>query len=98
MATRKISPDICAYYDEDEEKLKIEVELPGVKKKDIEFRLREDSFYIRAPKEDYEYIGSFAVCCPVIPKKAEATYNDGLLTVTVPYKEPMEEAINVEIK
>jgi len=98
MANRKISPDICAYYDEDDEKLKIEVELPGVKKKDITFRLREDSFYIRALKEDYEYIGSYAVCCPVIPEKAEAQYNDGLLTVTVPYKEQMEEAIDVHIK
>ena len=65
MANRKISPDICAYFDEDDDALKIEVELPGVKKKDITFRLREDSFYIRAPKDDYEYIGSYAVCCLV---------------------------------
>jgi HSP20 family molecular chaperone IbpA len=98
MSNRKISPDICAYYDEDEEKLKIEVELPGVKKKDITFKLNEDGFFIRASKEDYEYVGSYAVCCPVIPKKAEAKYSDGLLTVTVPYKEPFEEAVNVEIK
>jgi len=34
----------------------------------------------------------------VIPEKAEAQYNDGLLTVTVPYKEQMEEAIDVHIK
>ena len=98
MANRKISPDICAYYDEDEEKLKIEVELPGVKKKDITFKLNEDGFFIRASKEDYEYVGSYAVCCPVIPNKAEARYSDGLLTVSVPYKEPFEEAVNVEIK
>jgi HSP20 family protein len=98
MANRKISPDICAYFDEDDETLKIEVELPGVKKKDITFRLREDSFYIRAPKDDYEYIGSYAVCCPVVPEKAEATYTDGLLKVTVPYKEPSEETVTVPIK
>lgn len=98
MANRKISPDICAYFDEDDDALKIEVELPGVKKKDITFRLREDSFYIRAPKDDYEYIGSYAVCCLVVPDKAEATYTDGLLTVTVPYKESTEEAVTVPIK
>lgn len=96
--TNRITPEICEYYDDDEEKLKIEVELPGVRKKDITFRLREDSFYIHAPKDTYEYTGSFAVCCPVIPEKAEAVYADGLLTVTVPYKEPMEEAVNVQIK
>jgi HSP20 family protein len=98
MANRKISPDICAYYDEDDEKLKIEVELPGVKKKDITFKLREDSFYIRALKEDYEYIGSYSVCCPVVPDEAEAKYTDGLLTVSVPYREPFEEAVTVQIK
>jgi HSP20 family protein len=45
---RMITPDVCSYYVEESEKLKIEVELPGVKKQDITFRLREDGFYIRA--------------------------------------------------
>jgi HSP20 family protein len=98
MVNRKISPDICAYYDEDDEELKIEIELPGVKKNDIMFKINEDGFFIRAPKDDYEYIGSYALCCPVMPDKAEAQYADGLLTVSVPYKEPFDEAVTVEIK
>jgi len=93
-----ITPDVCSYYDEESAKLKIEVELPGVKKENITFRLREDGFYIRAQKDDYEYIGTFSVCCPVIPRDAKATYANGLLTVLVPYKEAFENAVDVEIK
>ena len=94
----KMSPDICAYSDENDGKLNIEIELPGVKKKDITFQLREDSFYVSAPKHDVEYIGSYAICYPVMPNKAHAKYTDGLLTVTVPYREPLGKAFNVQIK
>ncbi len=95
---RMVTPDVCSYYDEESEKLKIEIELPGVKKEDITFRLREDGFFIRAPKDDYEYIGTFSICCPVVPKDAQATYMEGLLTVLVPYKEAFENAVDVQIK
>ncbi len=98
MTKWRISPNVCAYSDEKNENLKIEIQLPGVKKEDITFKVNEDSFYIKAPKEDVEYIGSYAVCCPIIPDKADAKYKDGLLNVTVPYKEPFEEAVNVKIK
>jgi HSP20 family protein len=94
---KMMTPEVCSYYDEESEKLKIEVELPGVKKEDITFRLRENSFYIRAQKDDYEYIGTFSVCCPVIPNDAKATYTNGLLTVLVPYKEAFENAVDVDI-
>jgi len=94
-----ISPNVCAYpTDEEHAKLHIEIELPGVKKEDIKFKLHEDSFYIRAKKGDIEYVGSYAVCCPVLPKEAKATFKDGLLTVEVPYQDTLADAIDVPIE
>ncbi len=98
MADIKTSPHVCAYPDEDHEYLNIEIELPGVKKEDIDLKIHFDSFYLNANKEGVHYIGSYAICCPVKPEDAEATYENGMLTVTVPYKNPLDDAVTVEIE
>jgi HSP20 family molecular chaperone IbpA len=84
--------------DEKHENLYIEVELPGVDKKDIHLSMHEDSFMIRAPKGDEEYVGSYAVCCPIEYEKARATYKNGLLTINVPYKQPIERGKPIPIE
>jgi HSP20 family molecular chaperone IbpA len=97
MAETIISPNVCTFSDEKLETLNIQIELPGVSKKDIEMRLFEDGFYIVARKEGIKYMGSYALICPVQPEKAIAEYANGLLTVNVPYKEPLEKGAKVKI-
>ena len=94
----KISPALLAYPDENHDNLIIEVELPGVKKENVKVKMHEDSFYINATKEGTEYIGSYAVCCPVVPEQAKAKYENGLLKVTVPYKDALENAVDVMVE
>ncbi len=99
VTTTRISPSICAYPTEEEHaKLHIEIELPGVKKEDIKFKLHEDSFYVHATKGDIEYEGSYVVDCPVKAKEAKAAFNEGLLTVEVPYQDAFEEAVEVPVE
>ena len=98
MSERKVAPKVYAYPDKNHENLLVEIELPGVAKENISFKLHEDSFYIHATKESVEYATSYSICCPVRPEEAEAKYADGLLEVKVPYKKPFEDAVEVKIK
>ena len=61
-------------------------------------RLLEDSVHLTAPARDVEYVVSLALGWPVKPAKAKATYEHGLLRIEVPFKDPMEDAVKVEIE
>jgi HSP20 family molecular chaperone IbpA len=67
----RISPTIRAYSDDEHKKLDIEIELPGVEKKDIDLKIHDDSFYLIASREDLVYVANYATCCPVDPEKAK---------------------------
>lgn len=96
MAMVKMSPDVLSCSDDDGN-LYIEIDMVGVKKKNIELKMVEEGFFIRAKREEtgVEYVGTYAFCCGVIPEKAVAKYNDGKLYVKVPYRESTE---TVEVK
>ena len=94
----KVSPNVCSYADEDHKQLIVEMELPGVEKKNIELKMHEDSFYINAPREDIVYVGSYATCCPIDYPKAKAEYKNGLLKIEVPFKDPHSDTVEVPVE
>ncbi|MDD3246450.1 MAG: Hsp20 family protein [Methanosarcina sp.] len=98
MSMVKMSPDIFPCSD-DEGNLDIEIEMFGVKKENIELKMVEDGFFVRAKREEngVGYAGTYAFCCGVVPEKAVARYADGKLYVKVPYRESTE-TVNVEIQ
>jgi HSP20 family protein len=98
MAMVKVSPDVISCSD-DQGNLEIEINLPGVKKENIELKMVEEGFFIRAKREEtgVEYVGTYAFCCGVIPEKATAKYCDGKLYVIVPYRESTE-TVDVKIQ
>jgi HSP20 family molecular chaperone IbpA len=92
------SPEVCSWADDDSTSYKIEIQLPGVEKESIKLKMHDDSFFIKGETEDTIYIGSFSICCPVKPEEAKATYNQGLLKINVPFKEPEYHSIDVKIE
>ncbi len=86
MTERVIAPDVCMFNDENCEALNIQIDLPGVKKEDIDFRFLEDGFFVIAKSEDVTFKGAFALPGPVDANKAIGEYSNGLLTVNAPYK------------
>ena len=93
-----MSPEICSWADDEHDLYKIEITLPGVEKDTIKLKIHEDSFFIKGETENTIYIGSYAICCPVKPEQTIANYRNGLLKVEVPFKDPMEGAVDIKIE
>lgn len=92
-----VSPDVCSYFDKDDTQITIEISLPGVKKENIGLKLLEGSLFLSAPRDDIKYVTTLSICCPVVPSKAVAKYENGLLKVTAPFKDAMDGAVEVKV-
>jgi HSP20 family protein len=98
MTRVRTAPDICSYLDEKNQNLHLEISLPGVRKEEVQLRMYDDSFNLSAPRgEDIEYVTTMSFCCPVKAENAKAEYENGLLKVEVPFKNTMEDAVQVPI-
>ena len=83
----KVTPCVCFSHDDKEGRLSIEVQLPGVDKKDISLEMRRDSFCVSASRgEDTQYSGCFMLAHEVEFAKTQARYENGLLKVFAPIK------------
>jgi len=79
-------------------KLIVEFAIPGAPTESIDVKILEDSVHLLAPARDIEYVSALALGWPVRPDKAEAIYENGLLRIEVPFKDPMEDAVKVAVK
>ena len=94
----KLNPNIFSYPDFEHSELHMEISLGGVNKEDITLRMYDDGFFLHAPMDKAEYVASMAFCCPVRASEARARYENGMLKIIVPFKDQMENRINVKIE
>ena len=94
----KVAPHTVAYADGEHDRLIVEFAIPGAPTETIDVKILEDSVHLLAPARDIDYVSALALGWPVKPDKAEATYENGLLRIEVPFKDPMEDAVKVAIK
>lgn len=93
----KVTPCTCISHDRDEGRLKMELEMPGVDKKDIKLDMRQDSFCVSAPRgEDAEYSGCFMLAHEVLADKTEARYENGLLKINAPIR-GWEQKVSIQV-
>jgi HSP20 family protein len=99
---------------EKDNKVVMELELPGVKKEDIEVKIEGDRLIItgevkeekEVKKENYyrserrygKFERSFTIDRNISPEEINAEYKDGILKITLPKKEVEEEVKKIEIK
>ena len=94
----KVAPNTVAYADEENLRLVVEFAIPGAPTDTIDLKILADSVHLIAPARDIEYVAALALAWPVKPEKAEAIYENGLLRIEVPFKDPMEDAVKVPIQ
>jgi HSP20 family protein len=74
------------YMDHDDKKYYIQVEMPGVKKEDLELEVSDQSFCVRGAREDIELLGCYVLAHAVDTEKAKAKFDNGLLNMEIPIK------------
>jgi HSP20 family molecular chaperone IbpA len=94
----EIPPVIFSCLDAEGEKYDVDIELPGVEKKDINLHMNEDILHIIAEREDLTFHSHLHFPIKVNPKKTKAKFTSGLLAVEAPLKEKRAPPIKIKIK
>jgi len=93
----KEAPDICSYLNNDQSKFIIEFTLVSVDKENISLTMNEHGCYLFAQSEDVDYTATFSFFCPVNPLKANASFEEAILTVEVPLKNALKDTVTVPV-
>ena len=91
----------CGCNEDDDDQYELVFEIPGVKKEDIHLHVVKNGLRLVAPRdENTEYVNETSFVCEADPDNVSANYDNGILTVAVPYScpDPFKGTTPVQIK
>lgn len=83
---------------EEEDKIKVIVEMPGVEKDKISLKASEDTLIVRGSDSNRKYYKEITLPTKVKPESAKATYRNGVLEVTLEKAEKAKKGIEIKIE
>jgi HSP20 family molecular chaperone IbpA len=87
-----IYPEIYKEVDYDNNKVELEISIPGVKKEAILLKTLSDWFHISAVRDEIEYRANASYGVEIVPGKTTAEYSNGLLKVHAVIRNPLDDA------
>ncbi len=86
---RVIVPSININHSEDDTGLRISVNLAGASKDTVELEMGKEGLCVKAEGEDFRYDLCFMLAHRVKAEEARAKFEEGLMTIQVPFEETM---------
>lgn len=83
-------PFVDIVYDDQNNKVSVIAEMPGVSKENIKIEATEDSVHIHAEEGERKYDTTIQLEVPIDPNSAKATFNNGVLQIDFKSKKPMK--------
>jgi HSP20 family molecular chaperone IbpA len=82
----KVEPEVCTSVDPQAHRLKIEIVLPGVLKRNIRLKVNTRCLVLSAAAASVNYEKYVLFNEPVVAEKAKAVYEHGLLRIEIPLR------------
>ncbi|MET1102183.1 MAG: archaeal heat shock protein Hsp20 [Pyrodictiaceae archaeon] len=83
---------------EEDDKVVIVAELPGVDKNKIDLRIRDRTLVLKATDTNRKYYKEIELPADVKPETAKAKFNNGVLEITIEKEKPKEEESGIKVK
>jgi HSP20 family protein len=88
----------CMYINHDMDNYYAQVELPGVKKEDIDLTVSENGMCIKGKRGEQEINGCWMLAHNVKTDDVKAKYDQGLLDIVMPFKNPINSGKSIKIE
>jgi HSP20 family molecular chaperone IbpA len=92
-----VLPEVIRRVNYNENKVELEIALPGVKEDQICLKILPEWFNLTAQRDSYEFRANSGFGAEVIPEKTTADYSNGLLKIHGVIHNRLDDATTVEI-
>ena len=86
---RVIAPSVNVAHMDGDKGLRIDINLAGATKKSLGLEMGKEGFCVNGEAKDFKYHTCYMLAHRVKATEANAKFNEGLLTVEVPFEESM---------